>query len=149
MIWTPSSPQFLAMVKAYKECLLWTMSGPDDDENPGDRFTLASFTRESRIVCDADCLEFLNRCRKLSPYFWAPDHYPDKTEYVLTGYGPAQFGHDLALSRNGHGAGFFDRDALRVPVSGQNGRLLGDILQDIARAMGERDVTFNGRWIYC
>lgn len=40
-----------------------------------------------------------------------------------------QIGHDLWLSRNGHGTGFFDRDYKS-----------GDIFQAIARKMGERNV---------
>jgi hypothetical protein len=40
-----------------------------------------------------------------------------------------QLGHDLWLSRNGHGSGFFDRDFEHA-----------DLLQEIARGMGSRSV---------
>lgn len=39
----------------------------------------------------------------------------------------SQHGHDFALSRNGHGAGFFDRGY--GPV--------GDVLQELAKSFGE------------
>lgn len=42
------------------------------------------------------------------------------------GWGPEQMGRDLWLTRNGHGAGYWDR-----------GRPYGDELSDIAKGMGE------------
>lgn len=49
------------------------------------------------------------------------------------GYSLAQAGHDFWLTRNGHGAGFWDRDALA-------GGGLGHRLSDLARAQGEDDL---------
>ena len=150
MIWQPDSVEFRAMLRAYMHCLLWTMPGPDGDENPGDRFTPERFTRPARDTCMADCLEFLNRCQRaqLSPWFWQTvDSYTMQGEF-----GPDRFGHDLALSRNGHGAGFFDRrelernaypDGLRKPAE------LGEALQEIASSMGERDIYPARGWIHC
>lgn len=145
----PNSPEVQSMVRAYMGCLLWTMPGSDDDENPGDRFTIDRFTAEARIVCTADCLEFLNRCREagLTSFLYGTDN-------AVMGYGPENLGHDLALSRNGHGAGFFDRDALNIDagqwaiVQKQTSRTLGDALQDIARAMGPRDCYTARGWVY-
>lgn len=138
------------MVKAYMVCLLWTMPGDDDEENPGDRFSVERFTREARAVCLADCLEFLNRCRGagLSSFLYGTGH-------ALQGaYGPDNLGHDLSLSRNGHGTGFFDRKALDVPLNewtylrGDDGRTLGDTLQYLAREMGGRDCYHARGWVY-
>lgn len=137
------------MVRAYMACLLWTMPGSDDDENHGDRFTVDRFTRESRIVCIADCLEFLNRVRGAGLVSWLYGTGPS-----FTGYGPDNLGHDLALSRNGHGAGFFDRDALALPVhhwhalARDDGQTLGDALQDLAQAMGPRECYHFRGWVY-
>lgn len=148
MILRPNSPEFREMVRAYMVCILWTMPGPDNDENPGDRYTPERFTKEARIVCAADCLEFLNRVQRmrLSPWVWQSSE-----RFTLSGYGPAQFGHDLALSRNGHGAGFFDRDALSVPADPDipGSQSLGDVLQEIAREMGERSIVNARGWIHC
>lgn len=52
----------------------------------------------------------------------------DAAEQV--GYSMERAGHDFALSRNGHGAGFFDRDLGEV----------GDRLQAAAQAAGEIDL---------
>lgn len=146
----PHSPEVQSMARAYMECLLWTMPGSDDDENPGDRFSVDRFTREARIVCIADCLEFLNRCKGagFAAFLYGTGH-------GLQGeYGPGNLGHDLALSRNGHGAGFFDRDALAVPAHrwtyrrADEGQTLGDALQDLARAMGQRECYHARGWVY-
>ena len=151
MIYQPDSTEFRTMLRAYQGCLLWTMSGPDGDENPGDRYTPERFTAAARTVCVADCLEFLNRVQNagLAPWVWQTSD-----AYALPGYGPEQFGHDLALSRNEHGAGFFDRSALDRPLldilgKPRPGLTLGDTLQDIARCMGSRDVYPACGWIYC
>jgi hypothetical protein len=145
----PNSPEVQSMVRAYMGCLLWTMPGQDDDENAGDRFTGDRFTAEARIVCTADCLEFLNRCREAGFVTLLYGTGPE-----VTGYGPENMGHDLALSRNGHGAGFFDRRELEID-SGlwsmfpkETGQTLGDALQDIARDMGERDCYCARGWVY-
>lgn len=139
------------MVRAYMGCLLWTMPGNDDDEYPGDRFTINRFTAEARIVCTADCLEFLNRCRENG---FTSFLYGTVPHHSIVGYGPENMGHDLALSRNGHGAGFFDRRALEIDagqlaiVPKETGRTLGDALHDIALAMGPRDCYTARGWIY-
>lgn len=148
MIWQPSSPEFRAMLRAYMECLLWTMPGADDDENPGDRFSAARFTHDARIVCIADCLQFLNMVQRagMAPWVWQSASGP---QFEIPGYGPAEFGHDLALSRNGHGAGFFDRRPLdREGDYIPKGKTLGDALQDLAHSMGERNIYPARGWIH-
>lgn len=145
----PHSHEVQSVVRAYMDCLLRTMPGDDGDENPGDRFTIDRFTREARIVCIADCLEFLNRVRGAGQVTLLYGTGP-----ALVGYGPDNLGHDLALSRNGHGAGFFDRDALRVPshawrsLSRDDGQTIGDALQDLAQAMGPRECYTSRGWVY-
>ena len=147
----PHSVEVQTMVRAYMVCLLWTMPGDDADENPGDRFTLGRFTAEARAVCLSDCLEFLNRMRAAgftSLLYGTGD-------VLLQGYGPENLGHDLALSRNGHGAGFFDRKALdidarvfRFPGATITGETLGRELQTLAEMMGSRDVYASRGWVY-
>jgi hypothetical protein len=127
------------------------MPGTDGDENPGDRYTLSRFTAEARAVCLSDCLEFINRMRAAG---FVTLLY-GTADVQLQGYGPENLGHDLALSRNGHGAGFFDRkplaiDARHFRFSGASisGDTLGDELQRIAENMGERDVYAARGWIH-
>lgn len=147
----PHSVEVQTMVRAYMVCLLWTMPGPDGDENPGDRFTVERFTAEARAVCVADCLEFLNMMHRAG----FTSLLYGTCDVQLQGYGPEDLGHDLALSRNGHGAGFFDRAALDVDArhfrfagATITGRTLGDELQALAGLMGYRDVYTARGWIY-
>ena len=51
-------------------------------------------------------------------------------DIVAAGWGPEQAGHDLWLTRNGHGTGFWDRGYGNV----------GDRFANIARTMGGQDV---------
>lgn len=149
MIWQPSSPEFVAMLRAYMECLLWTMPGDDGDDSPGDRYNVSRFTRDARMVCAADCLQFLNMVQTagMSPWIWQDRSGSD---FVLTDYGPGQYGHDLALSRNGHGVGFVDRSSLkREGIYIPKNRTLGDALQEIASGMGSRDIYPANGWIHC
>lgn len=56
---------------------------------------------------------------------------------VITKKGYAQLGHDIHLSRNGHGAGFFDRDYE-----------FKDELQKCAESLGETYVFYENGKIY-
>lgn len=53
----------------------------------------------------------------------------------LSQFDPAQIGHDLWLTRNGHGAGFWDRPEI---YGADNAR----VLTLMARAMGEHNAEF-------
>lgn len=58
----------------------------------------------------------------------ARNFYASEEEAIFdSGLTPARAGHDFWLSRNGHGAGFFDEGA----------GLVGDHLQDAAERYGE------------
>jgi hypothetical protein len=56
-------------------------------------------------------------------------------EIDLSKFDPAQIGHDLWLTRNGHGAGFWDRPEI---YGADNAR----VLTLMARAMGEHNAEF-------
>lgn len=62
---------------------------------------------------------------------------------------PSQLGHDLFLTRNGHGAGFWDR---YLEESDTNLRViakeLGETLTTIAEKMGSVDVFIEDGFIY-
>lgn len=175
MILQPDSKEFRAMLQGYAGCLLWTMPGADGDETPGDRFTWERFTHCARMVAAADCLEFLAHVDRaglasvLRDTCSMPHVFGDDGRYTW-----ARLGHDVALSRNGHGAGFFDRSELtsvplpkegpgwvylpecmprdRFSASRESSRgmpeNLGDALQWIAAAMGERDAYASGGWVH-
>ncbi len=76
--------------KACIEALYFTDTG-DDEQPPKD----AELSEETRLDLEADCRSFYHR---YSCYF-EPGGQDDE-----------QAGHDFWLTRNGHGAGFWDGD---------------------------------------
>lgn len=95
---------------AYVKAALW--SSTDDDDQPLDRSH--NFTD-----IDADTLGQMKRdC----------DNFQRQNEITLRGLDPAQAGRDFWLTRNGHGAGFWDGD---YPDD------IGERLTQAAEAFGE------------
>lgn len=105
-------------IKAYVECALWLAQ----DENGEARglnelgYDISDFNAQSQQSIRDDCHDFF------AAHSFDLDSVGDY----------AQHGHDFYLSRNGHGAGFFDRGYGAV----------GDRLQAAARVYGESDVYF-------
>ncbi len=80
-------------VTAYKECLLW--SSLDDNGFPlDDAHDFDDFAPEALAQIESDCADFLSDPRTLE---------------LCEKYGMEQSGHDFWLTRNRHGAGFWDR----------------------------------------
>lgn len=104
---------------AYIDAALW--SSTDDNGTPLDSLD-ASLSAEARAQMEADCAAFYTDCRPI---------WDGLTAYTLTGtVDDAQAGHDFWLTRNRHGAGFWDRG-------------LGDAGEELtrrARAYGEADL---------
>lgn len=63
------------------------------------------------------------------------DSFVDKAGSLLNDIDEEQIGHDFWLSRNGHGAGFFDRELGEI----------GDKLQEISRNFKEINVFDEGK----
>lgn len=87
------------MVDNYIEAALWATSDtrPEDPEDTtprplDDDFDASDLTPEARDSIESDCEQF------------ATDNWAD-----LKDMDPAQAGHDFLLTRDGHGAGFWDR----------------------------------------
>lgn len=101
---------------AYIEAIYFTETG--DGDQPGADATLSAYDK-----CKAlnDCSAFMQAYRDL---------------LVAHNIDPTQAGHDLWLTRNGHGVGFFDRPEVY-------GEQLAAELTRAAKAMGMHDVTFN------
>jgi hypothetical protein len=74
-----------AVLDSYLESLMWS-SGEEFDE-----YTIYNFTERSIDSSRKDIISFVNQAGDLL------DDYPDN-----------MIGHNFALSRNGHGTGFFD-----------------------------------------
>lgn len=90
-------------IQAYLECALWATTGePDDGEDNGDPlhedFNIFDVANSAREKVKSECEDFLKRedvssiSRK-----WEEEEYK-------------QAGHDFFLTRNHHGAGFWDGD---------------------------------------
>ena len=123
-----SDPDFRAFVNGYVECLLWAetahgFSDDPDDDTSWSRYDFGAddFTESAINTILRDCADFYRANKSdLEAYAESTSRHPDFDSVY------AQAGADFHLSRNGHGAGFFDRcDEL------------GDRLQSAARPYGE------------
>lgn len=89
-----------AFVRGYVVCALWSSN---DDGNPlDDSFSEDDLAPQCLAGMRADCADFINA------------NMDDLKQYVAritrdAGEGWSSAGHDFWLSRNGHGAGFWDR----------------------------------------
>ena len=87
---------------------------PIDDEHG-----VEDFTDEARTRAEEVCRDFLNG--------WANEHTPVRALIAEADMRAEQAGHDFWLTRNGHGAGFWDRGLGRV----------GELLTEAAKSCGE------------
>ena len=98
------------MLQSYLVCALWSSTG-DDDEPLDSTHGVNDIAPESVESARIACMWFVDR---MLP--WLGD------------WDAGQAGHDLWLTRNGHGTGFWDR-----------GREHGKRLSDFAHSMGKSD----------
>ena len=106
------------MLPHYLECAAWA-DLPEDTENGLD---FAPYTEELAL---ADCMRFVG-------INWE----------IIKDCLPEQVGHDFWLTRNGHGAGFWDRPEI------YDGKENAETLSNSARSFGERNVfEHNGQLI--
>lgn len=107
------------VVKHYLVAALWssTYENDDGDTIEMDRdFDTDDFSQEALAEAKKDCAAFLK-----------------KAEHLLADADPQQVGHDFWLTRNGHGAGFWDRPEIY-------GEDASEELTRIAKTFGEEDV---------
>jgi hypothetical protein len=105
---------------AYIEAALW--SSTTDDDTPMDRdYSRSDISPETLAKMIADCAWF-----QAEQAEWITDEYCNNShrEWGTNG----QAGHDLWLTRNGHGCGFWDGD-WEEPAATK--------LDEAAKAMGE------------
>lgn len=102
------------MTQAYLTCALW--SSTDENGEPLDSvFSLDDLSAEALNDAQTDCALFVTDAQRAG--------------LDLSQLSEDQIGHDLWLTRNGHGAGFWYRGL----------GALGESLSDIARRMGGVD----------
>lgn len=88
------SSKGVIMLNAYITAALW--SSTDDDGEPLDRnYTVADLAPETLAAATADCERFKQVAGQL-----------------IYGWSDEQLGHDLWLTRCGHGTGFWDREGM-------------------------------------
>jgi len=80
---------------AYVACALW--SSTDDNGEPLDLYSVDDIDPKTLEVMRADCKDFV-----------------EANSELLDGLDAEQCGHDFWLTRNGHGAGFWDRGLGKV-----------------------------------
>lgn len=109
-------------LSAYLETAVWSSS--DDDGNSLDNdYDVDAFTQKAVAEAKKDCKAFL-------------DAYGDLMFQASPDF--AQHGHDFWLTRNGHGAGFWDRGY----------GALGDELSKAAKVYGSCDIYVNRKRLH-
>lgn len=101
-----ASPEVMGILNGYLEAALWT-----DEEEVGPGNIEDDISSDAKIDAYQDVKKFMLQAGDL-----------------IDNLDPSQVGHDLWLTRNGHGAGFWDRGLGDV----------GEKLSDIARGMGSK-----------
>lgn len=97
----------------YVDCALWCSL--DDNDNPLDAMGVERITPETRARMLADVKAFVQQ---------------NEASLLSSGLRDDQIGHDFWLTRNGHGAGFWDRGL----------GVIGDKLTDACKAFPEVDL---------
>lgn len=105
-------------VRQYLETALWSSTDDDEDNTPLDaHYSVEDFSPEAIARATRDCVAFMSAWRSEID----TDDERDPTDYA----------HDFWLTRNRHGAGFWDGD---YPDE------LGKRLTDAAHQFGESEV---------
>lgn len=114
---------------AYIECALWSSTDESDERGgePMDRnYSVKNFAPETLARMQADCAKFIEENRQVLDYVESTGEHGDT--YAVAG-------HDFWLSRNHHGAGFWDGDwQTTLPATRT---VAGDVLTDAAHKFGE------------
>jgi hypothetical protein len=108
-------------VEGYVATMLWTESIEGGDYSLDTDYTIKDIHPESMERIRSDCQEFINRAGDLL----------DDDNFISTCRGStiyARAGHDFWLTRNRHGAGFWDGDWTEHA---------GKALTDLAHSFGE------------
>jgi len=109
--------KFLSVVvDSYLECAIWVRFDADED------LSIEDINTESLNKASEDCKLFLNL---------APEN----------NINPSQLGHDFWLTRNRHGAGFWDRYIdEKEPKLKVIAKELGDKLTKLCEELGENNI---------
>ena len=118
--------EFDSFFNAYMETALWSSHDESDDSggNPMDEnYSTGDIADECYESMKADCRKFFKENYEVMDEADGPSG-PDYDEW-------GHMGHDFWLTRNGHGAGFWDGDYSEPH---------GDLLDEAAKSFGEIDL---------
>lgn len=116
-------------LKGYLVCALWSSNDEStpDGGNPLDQnYGIEDISEEAMAKMKADCEKFV----KLNGHLLTEENFIGRREGSLMGYA----GHDFWLTRNHHGAGFWDGDWKKE---------VGEKLTTSAHTFGEIDLFVN------
>jgi hypothetical protein len=113
--------------RGYITCALWCgVYGDDPDSEPDYDCEVGDIDAETFATMVKDCADFQH------------DNRQTLVDYYNLGYDPDDAGHDFWLTRNGHGAGFWDRGLGEI----------GDMLTDACKNYREVNLfTVDGKVI--
>lgn len=117
-------PDVDTILHHYLICALWASS--DEDGNPlDDVFSLDDIAQETKDKAREDITDFLLSCME-----WDDEYGIQWREHWTL----EQFGHDLFLTRTGHGTGFWDRYSADHPA-----HEIGEKLTEASYSIGHVD----------
>lgn len=123
----PSGALWDAFLSGYMSCAVWADTlDPDTFDRSDGTYTPDDISPEALSVMTVDAREFYSANSATLEAFCRYLSRDSQSLSLADAYGVA--GHDLWLTRNGHGAGFWDAGAGDV----------GEYLSDMARPMGEQ-----------
>lgn len=115
-----------AFTQQYVETALWSSNDNVNDQGgePLDKnYSITDISPETLQEMVADCADFQQSNAEILQRW-----------YTEAGEDPSRAGHDFWLTRNGHGAGYWDRHM------DEPGRSLGDQLTQMAKPYGTYDL---------
>jgi hypothetical protein len=116
-----AKPDVDQILSGYLEAMLWSSTDMDEgNKNLDDKYDVEDISDELEAASIKDIETFLKKA--------------EEKGVDLSKYNNSQIGHDLWLTRAGHGAGFWDGD-YKLDEDGKD----GDILTEIAEALGNRE----------
>jgi len=90
-----NNSQIETILTQYLACMIWSTIG-DDCESLDAEYDIEDISQETKDSCQSDIIEFINLLKRENVEW---------SQHVSL----AAFGNDFWLTRNGHGAGFWDR----------------------------------------
>jgi hypothetical protein len=116
-------------LRGYMECAVWSSNDPDSEAPLDDKYSSADIDAALQGTMRQECGAFVRA------------QYDDLTLLgELTGRDWASHGHDLWLTRNGHGAGYWDRYMEAPKAKREEAEQVGERLSEAAKQLGERDL---------